>query len=113
MTNLFIHPAEPSEAARELYLYMSNCADAWRQAEYTFKLYERKRAKGVYDAALARKGMTYAVETAARCYVRDNGGPGDKWHKMFTPADRAAVAHLIMTDTEAEWAAGNYWSIAP
>ena len=110
MQNLFIHPAEPSDAARELYFYTPNCAGAWLMAEAAFRNYERKRAKGTYDAALARKGLRYAVETAAKEYARAHGGPGDKWHAMFTPADRAAVAHMIMTDTEAEWAAGNHWS---
>jgi hypothetical protein len=98
-----------NDAARELYMYASNCADAWRMAEHAFRNYERKRAKGTYDATLARKGLSYAVETAAKEYVREFGTPGDKWRAMFTPADRAAVADAIMTDTETEWAAGNYW----
>jgi hypothetical protein len=108
--NLFIYPAEPSEAARELYLYTRNCAAAWCMAEAAFRNYERKRAKGQYDAALARKGLIYAVEQAARLYTLENGAPGDKWHALFLPADRRAAAHLIMTDTEAEWACGNSWS---
>lgn len=100
-----------SEAAKELYLYMTNCADAWKEAEYTFRLLERKRAKGIYDATKARKGMVYAVETAARCYVRDHCARDDRWHKIFAPADRAAVADMVMNDAETEWAAGNYWTI--
>ena len=111
MVNLYLHPAEPSDAARELYIYMTtSSAAAWGAAEAAFRNYERKRANGTYDAALARKGLRYAVEIAAKEYVRDHGAPGDKWHAMLTPADRRAVAHLIMTDTEAEWAAGNSWS---
>lgn len=110
MQSVFIHPAEPSDAARELYLYTPNCASAWLMAEQAFRNYERKRAKGAYDAALARQGLLHAVEQAAREYTREHGAPGDKWHAMFTPADRRAAAHLIMTDTEAEWASGNSWS---
>ena len=110
MTNVFLHPDEPSDAARELYLYAANCPPAWAQAEAAFRNYERKRAKGSYDAALARQGLRYAVETAAREYAREHGASDGKWHAMFTPADRRAVAHLIMADTEDEWAAGNYWS---
>lgn len=113
MTNMFIHPSEPSDAAQELYCYMTNCARAWRQAEHYFGNLERKRAKGAYDAALARKGLLYAVETAAKEYVREHDAPGAKWHAMFTPADRASVAHMVMTDTETEWKAGNYWSVKP
>lgn len=100
----------PSDAARELYFYTANCAPAWRMAEAAFRNYERKRAKGQYDAALARQGLRYAIETAAKEYARENGGPGDKWHVLFTPADRAAAAHLTMCDAEHEWAVGNYWS---
>ena len=55
----------PTAAANELYCYISNCATAWGQAEHIFRNYERKRAKGTYDATLARKGMLHAVETAA------------------------------------------------
>lgn len=109
MQNIFIHPAEPSDAARELYLYATNCAPAWLMAEAAFRNYERKRAKGTYDAALARQGLRYAIETAAKEYVREHSAPGDKWHAMFKPADRAAAAHMLMSDAEAEWAAGNSW----
>ena len=112
METIFIYPAEPSDAAIELYHYMPNCAQAWRMAEQAFRNYERKRAKGTYDAVLARKGLAYAVEQAARCYIADHCTPDTKWHAMFTPADRRAVAHLIMTDTENEWSVGNYWSVA-
>ncbi len=101
-----------TDAARELHLYLANCEPAWRMAEAAFRNYERKRAKGTYDAALARKGLSYAVEQAARLYTLENGTPGDKWHALFPPADRAIVADLTMTDAEAEWAAGNYWSAA-
>jgi hypothetical protein len=102
----------PTAAANELYCYISNCATAWGQAEHIFRNYERKRAKGTYDATLARKGMLHAVETAARCYVIEHCDRATKWHAMFTPADRRAVADMVMTDTENEWDVGNFWSIA-
>jgi hypothetical protein len=101
---------ECSDAAHELYLYTSNCAPAWAMAEAAFRNYERKRAKGTYDAALARKGLAYAIERAAREYVKDHCDAATKWHGMFTPADRAAAAHMVMTDAESEWAAGNSWT---
>jgi len=103
--------AAPSDAARELYLYAPNCARAWGMAEHAFRNYERKRAKGVYDAALARKGILPALEYAARLYALENGAPGDRWFTMFTPSDRAQAAQMTMEDTEAEWAAGNSWLV--
>jgi len=101
---------ELTDAARELYFYTINCAPAWQTAEAAFRNYERKRAKGQYDATLARKGLSYAVEQAARHYVADHCAADDKWHDMFKPADRAAVADMIMNDAEAEWSVGNGWS---
>jgi hypothetical protein len=101
----------PSDAARELYIWLTtSCAAAMATAEHAFRNYERKRARGVYDAALARKGLAYAVEQAARDYVSEFCGPGEHWHAIFPPADRAAVADMVMTDTENEWAIGNFWS---
>lgn len=97
-----------TDEARELHLYMTNCAPAWRMAEAAFRNYERKIIKGTYDPALARKGLSYAVTTAAKEYAREHSAPGD-WSGMFPPAVRAAVADAIMSDTEHEWSVGNYW----
>lgn len=99
-----------NDEARELYFYMTtSCARAMAAAEAAFRNYERKIAKGTYDPALARKGLAYAVTTAAKEYLREHGAPGDDWAAMFPPAVRAAVADAIMADTETEWSAGNYW----
>lgn len=100
--------------ALELYFYMTtSCARAMAAAEAAFRNYERKIAKGTYDPALARKGLSYAVTMAAKEYVREHGGPGDYWGAMFPPAARAAVADAIMANTETEWSAGNYWGERP
>jgi hypothetical protein len=100
----------PSDAARELHIWMTtSCATAWATAEQAFRNYERRRAKGTYDPTLARKGLAYAVEQAARDYVVEFCGPDERWHAIFPPADRAAVADMVMTDTENEWAVGNTW----
>lgn len=98
-----------NDEARELYFYMTtSCARAMAAAEAAFRNYERKRAKGTYDPALARKGLAYAVTMAAKEYAREHSAPGD-WSGMFPPAVRAAVADAIMADTEHEWRIGNYW----
>lgn len=103
---------DTTDAARELYLYASNDAATWRQVEAIARNYERKRAKGTYDSALAVKGLLYAAENAAKAYVRDHCDSATKWNKMFTPDDRATVAALLAADMESEWSAGNSWTAA-
>jgi len=104
--------ATTTEAARELALFTAHNQRAWRAVEHVLRNYERKRARGTYCPTLARKGMLHPVEMAARDYAREYGAPGDQWFDLFTPADRAQAADLIMTDAEAEWSAGNYWTLA-
>ena len=101
-----------SDAAHELHLYANNDAATWRQVEAVARNYERKRAKGTYDSALAIKGMIYAAEAAAKGYVRDHCDSATKWHAMFTPVDRVAVAAMLVADLESEWACGNSWTPA-
>ena len=98
-----------SDAARELYFYFTNEARAMAQYEHLLRNYEKKRAKGVYDDALAVKGALHAVNAAAQSYARDHADARD-WHKLFSTSDRAAVALMLMDDAQAEWAAGNSWS---
>lgn len=99
-----------NETQRELYLYGENTGAVWSQMiEPAFRNYERKQAKGVYDSALAAKGLTYAADAAAKGYVREFGATGDKWHAMFSVADRRAVAEAWRDAFEAERACGNSW----
>lgn len=101
-----------TDAARELYFYLSNCARAMAQYEHLLRNYEKKRAKGVYNSALAVKGALHAVNAAAQSYARDHADARE-WHKLFSTSDRAAVAFMLIDDAEAEWAAGNFWSVKP
>jgi hypothetical protein len=104
--------ATTTDAARELALFTAHNQRAWRAVEHVLRNYERKRARGTYCPTLARKGMLHPVEMAARDYARECGAPGDQWHHLFTPADRAGAAAIIMADAETEWSAGNYWALA-
>lgn len=95
------------DTQRELYIWITtSCAPAMVQHDHLARLYERRRAKGTYDRALAAKGLLHAVETGAKDYCREFGG---RWHAMFVPADRLAVAQAMRDDLEAEWACGNSW----
>ena len=104
------HTNQISDAARELHLYASNHAATWQQVEAIARNYERKRAKGTYDSALAVIGLIYAAENAAKAYTRDHCDSATKWNKMFTPDDRVTVAALLRDDLESEWDAGNSWT---
>lgn len=103
---------DTTDAARELHLYAANDAATWRQVEAIARNYERKRAKGTYDRALAVKGLLHAADSAAKAYVRDHCDSATKWHDMFKPADRAATAELLLEFLEDEWNAGNSWTVA-
>ena len=100
-----------NDTARELYLYTCNCFPAWQAVEAAARNYERKRAKGVYDSALAAKGLAYAVELAAKAYIIEHCS-GERWHDIFPAGERRDVAAAIVVDLEAEWAAGNSWTLA-
>lgn len=99
-----------SDTARELHLFASNDAAVWRAVEHLARNYERKRAKGAYNSDLARKGMAYPVEAAAKAYVRAHCDAATKWCDMFPPADRHAVAALLVDHLEGEWSVGNAWT---
>jgi hypothetical protein len=96
--------------ARELYLYTANHAPAWRMAEAAFRNYERQRAKGTYHPYKARAGLRYAVDAAARFYVREHCDTRTLWYDVFPAAARREAADAIMTDAEHEWSVGNFWS---
>lgn len=104
--------ATTTEAARELALFTANNERVWRAVEHILRNYERKRARGTYCSKLARKGMLHPVTMAAREYAREYGAPSDRWFDLFTPADRAGAAAIIMADAETEWSVGNYWTLA-
>lgn len=96
-----------NDTQRELYIWITtSCARAMAQHDDLARAYERRRAKGTYDRELAAKGLLHAVETGARDYCREFGG---RWHSMFVPADRLAVAAALRDDLEDEWACGNSW----
>ena len=101
-----------TDAARELYFHFINSAPAMAQYEHLLRNYEKKRAKGVYNSALAVKGALHAVNAAAQSYARDHADAREG-HKLFSTSDRAAVAFMLIDDAKAEWAAGNFWSVKP
>ena len=64
--------------------------------------YERKRAKGLFDRALALKGLVYCADAAAKDYKR-------VFNHWFAPAIRRECAEMLFQSIECEWACCNSW----
>jgi hypothetical protein len=48
----------------------------------------RQGDRGKYNPALAPKAFAALMTAAAKKYVREFGGPGDRWNIIFSPIDR-------------------------
>ncbi len=81
----------------ELKLYIDNDGDLYRQQTTSIiKNLQRKLTKGIYDKSKAEKLWMYLVENGAKKYAKEFGG--GTWHKMFSMADRKAVAKELNED---------------
>jgi len=75
----------------ELEVFIENDGDLYRQQTVPImKNLQKKLEKGVFDKSKAEKLWMYLVENGAKKYAKDSGG--GTWHKMFSMADRKAVA---------------------
>ena len=99
-----------SHEAIELDLYVSNTIPTWKRVEALARLYERKRAKGIYDHDKALKGFSPLLLEAAHQYSREHS-TGRDGPAMFPPHIRKETAARLLDHIESEWSAGNYWSI--
>lgn len=101
--------SEYSHEAVELELYVSNTQSQWARVEAIARLYERKRAKGVYDREKALKGFSGLLLDAAHAYSREHS-TGRDGPRMFPPAVRKETANMLVDHIESEWSVGNSWS---
>src|SRR2546430_2062306 len=91
-------------AADELYLFIQNDGDLYRQQfEPIVKNLNRKRAKGEYDSEKAVKLWIYLVDNGARKYIKEFGTPGSHIDTVFNRATRLRVATRLRDDYEAEY----------
>jgi hypothetical protein len=81
-----------SPEASELTLYLDNEEPLYRQKMYIFRALAKKKDRGKYNAALAPKAFAGLMTAAAKKYVREFGGPGDRWNIIFSPIDRRQAA---------------------
>jgi len=86
----------------ELKLFIDNDGDLYRQQTTSItKNLQRKLAKGVFDKEKSKKLWMYLVESGAKKYAKEFGG---EWHKIFSMADRKAVAAELADDFASEYA---------
>ncbi len=79
----------------ELKIFIDNDGTLYRSKTVPImKNLERKLEKGIYDKTKAEKLWMYLVEDGAKKYAKDAGGSAT-WHKMFSMADRKAVAREL------------------
>jgi hypothetical protein len=101
-------------AAKELYLYIVNDAQLYRQQyEPIIRNLAAKKARGVYNHTLAVKLFGYLVESGAKKYVKELGSADMVWHEMFPKKLRDAVAEELTINFEEEWEAGSYREFVP
>lgn len=75
---------ELSAEARELFLWIDNTAEVYRQmVEPTVKTLARHRKRGVYDPAKAAKQWRRVADFAAKHYAKAFGLERD-WNRMFS-----------------------------
>lgn len=85
----------------ELKLYIENDGDLYRQrVQPIMKNLARKMARGLYDPVKAIKLWMYLVDEGARKYVKEFGGPNEKWSNVFPKQERWAVAKQFAEEFE-------------
>lgn len=102
------------DAARELELFIENDADLYRQQYSPInKNLAAKKARGIYRHDLAVKLFMYLMESGAKKYARQFGGPGVVWSEMFNVPTRRAAAERFADYFETEYDLGNYDRLLP
>ncbi len=98
-------------AARELYLFIDSDSDLYRQQrEPIIKNLVAKKARGVYNPALAIVAFGYLAESGAKKYY---GERGRGWSQVFPKKLRDAVAEELRDSFETEYGYGNYDNLIP
>lgn len=95
--------------ARELELYIDNTAELYRQQTVPIqKNLSKKWKAGKYDHEKAKKLWGYLAESGAKLYVKEHCSSSDKWHDIFSVADRKECASALADSWKAEMACGNF-----
>lgn len=93
----------PSEAARELALYIVNDGDLYRQnIKYVIANLAKKIKKGKYDPKLALKLWKHSADWGAQKYTKEFGGSGNGSYGSFNATDRRDAAAELQEHYEEE-----------
>lgn len=87
-----------SPETSELLLFIDNDEPLYRQKMLIFRALARKKDRGVYDSTLAPKAFAALLTMAAKRYLHDFGGPGDRWNVMFPVAARQRAAEACAVE---------------
>ena len=100
------NPPADEAAARELYLFISNDGDLYRQQGLPIiKNLVAKIDRGIYDRAKAVKLYMYYAESGAKKYAKEYSGT---WNQMFSVPTRKLVAENFVKDFETEYKLGSF-----
>ena len=92
-----VRKSNPINEQRELEMFIINDGELYRsQHEPIQRNFINKAAKGKFSKTLAKKGMRHLVDRGAKKYVKEFGG--GPWNKLFSVADRNAVAEELVND---------------
>ena len=93
ITKRFPAPKQDSITLREIELELVNDGDLYRQQLHPIITnLAKKKAKGIYNRALATKLVVYAVETFLKKFKRENGYIG-----TFSLSDKRTIATKVLS----------------
>jgi len=87
-----------SPETSELLLFVDNDEPLYLQKMLIFRALARKKDRGIYNPKLAPKAFVGLLSTAAKKYIRDFGGPGDRWNVIFPTVARQHAAEECATE---------------
>lgn len=91
--------------ASELVQHIDNSREMVDAKVHVYKNLSRKKAKGVYDSALATKLFMHLATVAAKHYGKTHDL---LWNQAFTVAIRKEAAQILEREFEEEYADKNY-----
>jgi len=99
-----------SPETSELLLFVDNDEPLYRQKMLIFRALAKKKDRGVYNPKLAPKAFAGLLTTAAKKYLHEFGGPGDRWSAMFPTTARQHAAEACAGEF-IEWYEVDYESL--
>lgn len=101
-------------AARELYLYITNDGDLYKQmTEPIQKMLMKKIKKGIFDYDRSVKAWMNLADHAAHRYIAEFGSPGDNIQNTFSKATRWETAKELAQEFKSMFDSGELDYLLP